>query len=152
VSELFSRGSAGGEELARSVASVAGQDLARFRHAYDLDAPIEEKIHVLATRVYGAGSVELSPRAREEIRRYQDQGYGRLPICMAKTQFSLSHDPALKGAPRGFVFPVREVRLQAGAGYLVPLAGDILTMPGLGRSPAYRGIDVAPDGTITGMF
>jgi formyltetrahydrofolate synthetase len=71
---------------------------------------------------------------------------------MAKTQFSLSHDPALKGAPRGFVFPVREVRLQAGAGYLVPLAGDILTMPGLGRSPAYRGIDVTPDGTITGMF
>jgi formyltetrahydrofolate synthetase len=86
------------------------------------------------------------------VLRYEELGYGRLPVCVAKTQYSLGHDPKRKGAPTGFVFPVREVRLQAGAGFLVPLAGDIMTMPGLGRTPAYRGIDLDPDGGITGLF
>lgn len=151
-SELFTHGSAGGEDLARAVVEVAGRDLARFRPAYDLDASIEEKIHTLATRVYGAAGIELAPRARAELQRYQDLGYGRLPICMAKTQYSLSHDPNLKGAPTGFTFPIREIRLQAGGGFLVPLAGDIMTMPGLGRNPSYRGIDLDAEGQVTGLF
>ena len=152
LSELFARGGAGGEDLARAVAAVAERGLARFRHAYDLDRSIEDKLHALATKVYGASAVELAPLAKEQVARYQALGYGRLPLCVAKTQYSLSHDPKLKGAPKGYVFPVREVRLQAGGGFLVPLAGDIMTMPGLGRNPAYRGIDLGPDGTISGLF
>ncbi len=150
-SELFARGGAGGEELARAVVEVAERDLARYRPGYDLDQSIEDKIHTLATRIYGAAGVEYSPQAREQIQRFQQLGYGRLPVCMAKTQYSLSHDPRLKGAPKGYVFPIREVRLQAGGGFLVPLAGDILTMPGLGRTPAYRGIDLDPDGHVRGL-
>lgn len=152
VSELFARGGAGGEELARAVADVAARGGARYRPLYDLDQPIEDKIRTLATRLYGAASIELSPRAQAEIRRFTELGYARLPICVAKTQYSLSHDPKKKGAPTGYVFPIREVRLQAGGGFLVPLAGDILTMPGLGRNPAYRGIDLGPDGHVQGLF
>jgi len=151
VSELFARGGEGGEDLARAVIEVVERGLARYRTAYDLDQSIEDKIRALATRVYGAADIELAPRARAELQRYQDLGYGRLPVCVAKTQYSLSHDPRLKGAPTGFVFPIREVRLQAGGGFLVPLAGDILTMPGLGRTPAYRGIDLDADGHVTGL-
>src|SRR5262245_26213269 len=136
LSELFARGGAGGEDLARAVVGVVERGQARYRPLYDLDQSIEEKIHTLATRLYGAASVELAPRARDEIRRYTELGYARLPICVAKTQYSLSHDPRQKGAPRGYVFPIREVRLQAGGGFLVPLAGDVLTMPGRGRHPA----------------
>jgi formyltetrahydrofolate synthetase len=150
-SELFARGGEGGRDLARAVIEVCDHDLARFRHAYDLDQSIEEKLHALATRVYGAAGIELSPRASAEIRRLQDLGFGRLPLCMAKTQFSLSHDARLKGAPKDFTFPIREVRLQAGGGFLVPFAGDITTMPGLGRQPAYRGIQLAPDGRVVGL-
>lgn len=152
LSELFVKGSEGGTELAEAVVRVADAGLARFKHVYDLDQTIEQKIHALATKLYGAEGVELAPRAQEDIRRYTELGYGRLPICVAKTQYSLSHDPKLKGAPKGFRFPIREVRLQAGGGFLVPLAGDIMTMPGLGRTPAYRGIDLGPDGAITGLF
>ena len=151
ISELFARGGEGGADLARAVVAVTERDLARYRPAYDLDQSIEDKIHALATRIYGAAGVELAPRASADIRRYQELGYGRLPICMAKTQYSLSHDPRLKGAPRGYAFPIREVRLQAGGGFLVPLAGDIMTMPGLGRSPAYRGIDLDAEGNVTGL-
>ncbi len=151
LSELFTRGGEGGEDLARAVVDVAERGLARYKPAYDLDSSIEDKIRTLATRIYGAAEIELAPRARDEIQRYKELGYGRLPICVAKTQFSLSHDPRLKGAPRGYVFPIREVRLQAGGGFLVPMAGDILTMPGLGRSPAYRGIDLDADGHVTGL-
>jgi len=152
LSELFARGSEGGTELAEAVVRVAEAGLARFKHVYDLDQSIEDKIHALATRLYGAEGIELSPRAREDVQRYTALGYARLPVCVAKTQYSLSHDPRLRGAPRGFVFPIREVRLQAGGGFLVPLAGDIMTMPGLGRAPAYRGIDLEPDGSISGLF
>jgi formate--tetrahydrofolate ligase len=152
LSELFTDGSAGGEDLARAVVEVAERGLARYRPSYALDASIEDKIHTLATHVYGAAGVEFAPRARAELARYEELGYGRLPICMAKTQYSLSHDPNLKGAPRGFAFPIREIRLQAGGGFLVPLAGDVMTMPGLGRNPSYRGIDLDDGGQITGLF
>ncbi len=151
-SRLFEEGSAGGEELARAVVSAVEGGAVDFRFLYDLDQPIEDKITALATEIYGAGSVRFEPAARDAMRRFEDNGYGELPICVAKTQYSLSHDAAAKGRPTGFEFPIREVRLLAGAGFLVPLAGDIMTMPGLGRKPAYKGIELQPDGTITGLF
>jgi formate--tetrahydrofolate ligase len=151
VSDVFARGGEGGIALAEAVVRVAARGPARLRHAYELDQPIEDKLRALATGVYGAGSIELSPVAREQAVRFQELGYGGLPICMAKTQYSLSHDPKQKGAPDGFAFPIREIRLQAGGGFLVPLAGDIMTMPGLGKSPAYRSIDVDAEGHISGL-
>jgi formate--tetrahydrofolate ligase len=151
VSELFARGGAGGEALARLVLDVAERGEARFRPLYDLEQSIEDKIHALATRVYGAAAVEYSAEAARDVARYSELGFARLPICMAKTQFSLSHDPKRRGAPKGYVFPVRAVRLQAGGGFLVPLAGDITTMPGFGRRPAYRGIRLDPGGAVAGL-
>ncbi|MFT5289652.1 MAG: formate--tetrahydrofolate ligase [Planctomycetota bacterium] len=152
TSTVFVDGSAGGVDLAEAVVRVCDQGKADFRHLYGAELPLQEKIHRLATEVYGAGSVQFSPRASKEILRYSERGYGHLPVCVAKTQYSLSHDAQFKGRPTGFVFPIREVRLLAGAGFLVPLAGDILTMPGLGRKPAYRGIDVDDSGEISGLF
>ena len=153
VSEVFGRGSAGGEEMARAVVEVAGEEQATFRHLYDTgELGVREKILTLAQRVYGAGSVQFAPRAQEQIAKLEERGQDRLPICIAKTQYSLSHDPQFKGRPKDFVFPVREVRLLHGAGFLVPLAGDIMTMPGLGRRPAYKGIDLDEHGDIVGLF
>ncbi|HED67062.1 MAG TPA: formate--tetrahydrofolate ligase, partial [Planctomycetes bacterium] len=151
-SRVFEEGGGGGEDLARAVVAAAESGKADFRPLYASDLPIHEKIETLATRLYGAGSVEYTARAREEMARYEAEGHGHLPICIAKTQYSLSHEAKFKGRPAGFVFPVREVRLYAGAGFLVPLAGKIMTMPGLGRKPAYRGIDMDADGKITGLF
>ena len=152
VSTVFADGSAGGVELAEAVVRTCDAGQADFRHLYGLELSPPEKIHRLATEVYGAGSVQFSARASREILRYTERGHGDLPVCVAKTQYSLSHDAQFKGRPTGFVFPVREVRLLAGAGFLVPLAGDILTMPGLGRRPAYKGIDMDENGTISGLF
>ena len=152
TSEVFARGSEGGVALAEAVIGAAEAGSADFRHLYDLEMPIVEKIERLATVLYGAGSVELSSRASQEIASYEKRGFGNLPLCVAKTQYSLSHEAKFKGRPHGFVFPVREVRLYAGAGILVPLAGDIMTMPGLGRKPAYKGIDVDDEGRISGLF
>jgi formate--tetrahydrofolate ligase len=151
VSEVHARGGEGGAALGAAVLDAVESGEAAFRHLYDLDAPVHEKIETVATRVYGAGSVEFSQRAVEDVARHTARGYGGLPICIAKTQYSLSHEAQFKGRPRGYVFPVREVRLCAGAGFLVPVAGDVETMPGLGRSPAYRGIDIDADGRITGL-
>jgi len=151
-SNVFESGGEGGEALAHAVIEAAESGTADFRHAYDIESPIREKIETLATSVYGAGSVEFEPRALDEMARYEENGYRNLPICVAKTQYSLSHSAKFKGRPAGFVFPVREVRLYAGAGFLVPLAGNIMTMPGLGRTPAYRGIDMDAEGNISGLF
>ena len=150
--EVFERGGEGGEALASAVVAAAESGGASFRYLYELDASIRSKVETIATRLYGAGSVEFSPQALREMARYEETGHRGLPVCVAKTQYSLSHDAQFKGRPHGFVFPVRAVRLYAGAGFLVPLAGDIMTMPGLGRSPAYRGIDMDADGRITGLF
>jgi formate--tetrahydrofolate ligase len=151
-SELFAKGSAGGLELAQAVRRVAESGAAAYRPLYELDIPVLEKIATVAREIYGAGSVQLAPRAFEQIERVEAQGFGRLPICVAKTQYSISHDPQLKGRPRDFVFPVREVRLAAGAGFLVVYAGDIMTMPGLGRTPGYLQVDVDAEGLIQGLF
>lgn len=124
-----------------------------FQFLYSLDLPLTEKIEIIADRVYRAGEVTYTSEARSSLERYEAEGHGGLPICMAKTHLSLSHDPALKNAPEGFTFPVTEARLSAGAGFVYPLAGNIRTMPGLGSKPAYMGIDIDPKtGKVSGLF
>ena len=119
---------------------------------YPLDLPIKEKIRIIATEMYGAGEVSFSPLADEQIAVYEANGFGDLPICMAKTHLSLSHDPSLKGAPTGFTFPIREVRASVGAGFIYPLAGAMMTMPGLGADPAANHIDIDENGNTVGLF
>jgi formate--tetrahydrofolate ligase len=152
VSEVHAKGGAGGEALAASVVRVAESGKADFRPLYADAAGLREKIETLAVRLYGAGSVEFSPLAAAQLDKLTERGFGHLPICMAKTQYSLSHDPQFKGRPKGFVFPVRELRLAAGAGFVVAYSGNIMTMPGLGRKPAYKGVDLDAEGRIQGLF
>ncbi len=151
LSEVWAKGGAGGETLAREVLALCGQPN-RFRFAYELDASIEEKIHAIATRVYRADGVDLTPAAKKQAAELTALGYGGLPICMAKTQYSFSDDPALLGAPRGFRVTVRSLKVCAGAGFLVALTGDIMTMPGLPKVPAAEKIDVDENGVISGLF
>jgi formyltetrahydrofolate synthetase len=150
-SNLWAEGGGGGRELAETVMEAADQPSA-FRFLYDLDLPIREKIRMIATRVYGAAEVDFSPKAAKQIAHYTELGFGRLPVCMAKTHLSLSHDPKLKGRPRDFEFPIREVRLSAGSGFIYPLAGDLHTMPGLPVVPAGTGIDIDEHGNVVGLF
>ena len=141
TSEVYKKGSAGGRELAGAVekASAAKNN---FKFLYDLNSPIKEKIRAIAVKIYGAKDVSYEPRAEENIANFERLGLGRLAICMAKTPLSLSHDPALKGAPAGFTLPVRELRPSAGAGFLYALCGDILTMPSLPSHPIGECINV----------
>jgi formyltetrahydrofolate synthetase len=144
-----------GGEGAMSVADALRRACDRprdFRFLYPDDASIKEKIETVATRIYGADGVDYSPEAEREIRRFTNHGFDRLPICVAKTQFSLSHDPLLKGRPRGFRLPIRDIRAAVGAGFLYPLAGEIQTMPGLPTQPGGEAVDLTPDGRITGLF
>ncbi|MGH7325427.1 MAG: formate--tetrahydrofolate ligase [Candidatus Rokuibacteriota bacterium] len=150
-SDVFRRGGAGAEELAAAVLKAAERPRT-FRFLYELDRPIAEKIETIATRVYGADGVDYLPAAERAMARYADIGYGGLPICMAKTQLSLSHDPSRVGRPRGFRVPVRDVRLSAGAGFLYVLLGDMLTMPGLPSQPNAWAIDIDEHGNVRGLF
>ena len=151
VNEAFERGGAGATELAEAV--VAAADLPNaFEHTYPLDAPIADKIEAVATRVYGARDVELLPAAEQSIARFTANGLDRLPVCMAKTHLSLSDDPALLNAPEGFTVHVRDVRAYTGAGWLVPLCGEVLTMPGLGPNAAAFDVDIDEDGRTVGLF
>ena len=113
--------------------------------------PIKEKIETIATRIYGASSVDYSPKAAGQIEAYEKSGFGNLPICMAKTHLSISHDPKLKGVPTGFILPVREVRASVGAGFVYPLCGEMRTMPGLPSLPAFMHIDLDVDGKVVGL-
>jgi formate--tetrahydrofolate ligase len=151
VADVYGRGGAGGEALAGALADLLARAPSRFRPLYDWRAPIRAKIETIATRMYGAGQVAYTRRAEEQIGRAEALGFAGLPICMAKTPRSLSDDPALLGRPRDFVLTVNEVRISAGAGFLVPITGDVLTMPGLPRSPNAERIDVEADGRITGL-
>ncbi|QDU83866.1 Formate--tetrahydrofolate ligase [Planctomycetes bacterium Pla163] len=150
-SEVFTKGSDGGLEVADAVIAAAESGEARFRHAYEVTDRVPTKVEALVRGIYGGERAAFSPQASEQLARLESRGQADLPICVAKTQYSLSHDPALLGRPTGFEFPVRELRHYAGAGILVPLAGEVMTMPGLGRRPAFKGIDLAPDGTIIGL-
>ena len=152
VSDHWAQGGAGALDLARAVVEACERP-SDFRYLYSLDASIKEKIETIATKMYGAAGVEYSPQAEEQIDRYTRNGFDGLPICMAKTHLSLSHDPALKGAPTGFTVPVREVRASVGAGFLYPLLGTMSTMPGLPTRPAFYDIDLDPEtGRVVGLF
>ena len=151
VSRAFAQGSAGALELGEAVVAAAAKT-SEFRWLYPSELPLAHKIHALATQIYGAEEVSFSPRAKEQLAGFESAGFGTLPICMAKTHLSLSHDPKLKGAPRGYVFPIREVRLSAGAGFVYPLAGDMVTMPGLNATPAAQNIDIDSEGRTVGLF
>jgi formyltetrahydrofolate synthetase len=122
-----------------------------FRFLYPLNAPIRTKIEIIAREIYGADGVDFTPLAEERIAQFERLGLADLPICMAKTHLSLSHDPALLGAPRGFRIPVRDIRASRGAGFLYPLCGDMRTMPGLGKHPAFEQVDLV-DGRVVGLF
>lgn len=151
VHRMHADGGAGGVELAEAV--VAACELPKeFRFLYPDDAPIAEKIETIATEIYGAEGVDFQPAALSKIDLYTRLGYDRLPICMAKTHLSLSHDPALKGRPRGWRLPVRDIRASVGAGFLYPLCGDMRTMPGLPKRPAGDSIDLDCNGQVVGLF
>ena len=151
VSDVFARGGEGGRELAEAVVAATRQP-SKMCLLYPDDLPVKEKIERLATRLYGADGVEYAPEANRKIKLYTDLGFGRLPICMAKTHLSLSHDPNWKGVPRDYKFAIRDVRLSAGAGFLYPIAGEMQTMPGLGSQPAAVRIDVNERGEVVGLF
>jgi formyltetrahydrofolate synthetase len=151
LNEAFQKGGDGATALAEAVVSAAEQPNA-FEFAYPIDAPIEEKIRAIATKVYGAEGVELLPAAQQAAARFEEAGLGTLPICMAKTHLSLSHDPVLRNAPTGFTVPVRDLRPYTGAGWIVALCGDMMTMPGLGKVPAAHAIDIDASGETVGLF
>ena len=152
MSDHWAQGGAGAMELAEAV--VKACELPKdFRFLYELEQPIEEKIRIIATEIYGADGVEILPAARKNIRQFTAMGLGNLPICMAKTHLSLSHKPELKGVPKGFELTVREVRASAGAGFLYPLCGNMMTMPGLPSKPAFESVDIDLEtGKVRGLF
>ena len=151
LSEVWAKGGEGGRTLAEEVLRLCDEP-SDFRFAYELDEPLAKKVEDIATRVYHADGVDFAPKAARMLRQLEEQGFGGLPVCMAKTQYSFSDDPKLLGAPEGFRITVRDLRVSAGAGFVVALTGDIMTMPGLPRVPAAEKIDVTPDGRITGLF
>jgi formate--tetrahydrofolate ligase len=144
-------GGAGTEELAREIVEVVESGVAAFKPIYDDAVPLWDKIATVATKLYGADDIIADDKVRKQIAEYQAD-YGHFPVCMAKTQYSFSTDPNLKGAPSGHVVPIREVRLSAGAGFLVVVCGEIMTMPGLPRVPAANSIKLNADGQIEGLF
>jgi formyltetrahydrofolate synthetase len=147
----FGQGGEGTVELAEVVAAAAEAE-SRFTMLYEDDEPIATKIEKIAKTVYGADGIDLAPAALESIARYEKQGHAHLPICMAKTHLSLSHDPLLRNRPSGFTVPIRDIRVYSGAGMLVPLCGDMLQMPGFGAKPAAFAIDIDDNGETVGLF
>jgi len=152
VTTNFAAGGAGAAALAEAVWAATEEGAADFKLLYPDEMPLTEKIETIATKVYGADGVEFLPAARKSLAQFEALGYGRLPICMAKTQYSLSHDAALKNRPTGFTVPIRDVRLSAGAGFITPLCGEMRTMPGLPSRPGGEKIDIDADGNIVGLF
>ena len=151
LSEVWAKGGAGGTALAEEVVRLCEQP-SDFRYSYALGGSIEEKLETICRRIYHADGVVLTPAAQKQARRLTELGFGELPICMAKTQYSFSDDPSLLGAPRGFTVTVRNLKVSAGAGFLVALTGDIMTMPRLPKVPAAERIDVDENGRISGLF
>ena len=152
LSQVWGKGGAGGEELAREVLRIVEEEKPAFRFAYESDESLTGKIEAVARKVYGADGVDYAPAAAKELQRLTELGYGGLPVCMAKTQYSLSDDAGRLGAPTGFRIKVQKVKVSAGAGFVVVLTGDIMTMPGLPKVPAAENIDVDENGVITGLF
>ena len=151
LSEVWGKGGEGGIALAKEVVRLCDEPNT-FSQSYQLDLSIEEKIRAIATKIYRADDINILPAARKQMDQLEKLGFGNLPICVAKTQYSFSDDPALLGAPRGFTLTVRNLKVSAGAGFIVALTGDIMTMPGLPKVPAAEKIDVDKSGKITGLF
>ncbi len=151
IADPWGGGGQGCVELADAVVAACEQP-SDFDFLYPLDRSLEEKIATIAKEIYGADGIDLSSTARKQIGSYERNGFGNLPICMAKTHLSISHDPTLKGAPTGYVLPVREVRASVGAGFIYPIIGAMRTMPGLGTKPAYMNVDVDEAGNVVGLF
>ena len=151
LSEVWARGGTGGVKLAEEVVRLCEMEN-RFAYSYDLEGTIEDKLNAIVRRVYGGAGVELLPAAKKQARQLAEMGFGNLPVCVAKTQYSFSDDPKKLGAPEGFTVTVRNLRVSAGAGFIVALTGEIMTMPGLPRVPAAEKIDVDEQGRITGLF
>lgn len=152
LSEVWGKGGDGGIELAKEVVRLAEEGENDFRFAYDDDMSIEEKINAIVTKVYGGDGVEFTAAARKEMNRLTELGFGNYPVCMAKTQYSLSDDPTKMGRPEGFRVTVRNMKVSAGAGFIVVLTGDVMTMPGLPKVPAAEKVDVDDNGRIMGLF
>jgi formate--tetrahydrofolate ligase len=152
VANHWAKGGEGAADLATAVWAAAEEGAPKFKLLYPDDASLTSKIETIATQVYGADGVDLSAPAAKQLAQYESMGFGRLPICMAKSQYSLSHDAALKGRPTGWRLPIREVRLSAGAGFVTPLAGEMRTMPGLPSKPGGENIDLDANGEIVGLF
>ncbi|WP_324824151.1 formate--tetrahydrofolate ligase [Sinanaerobacter sp. ZZT-01] len=152
LSEVWAKGGEGGLALADEVLSIMETEANHFQFAYDVKSSIIEKIEAVAKKIYGANGILVTEEAQKNIEKLEKFGFGQLPVCIAKTQYSLSDDPKKLGRPRNFDITVREVRVSAGAGFLVVLTGNIMTMPGLPKRPAAERIDISKDGTITGLF
>ena len=152
LSEGWEKGGKGASELAKVVVEVCETQKSDFHCLYDSELPLADKIRTIAKEIYRAKDVEFLGTSLKKLKEYEEMGYKNLPVCIAKTQNSISHDPKLIGAPKDYLFPVRDVQLYAGAGFVVVLAGDIMTMPGLPKMPAALNIDVDDDGIISGLF
>lgn len=152
LSEGWGKGSEGTKELAQKVAETVKKGNADFHPLYDIELPLTEKIRTIAKEIYRAKDVEFDSAALKKLKSFEENGYKNLPICIAKTQNSISHDPKMLCAPKDYIFPIKDVQLYAGAGFVVALAGDIMTMPGLPKSPAALEIDVDDNGVISGLF
>lgn len=152
LSEVWAKGGEGGKALAEKVVEIIDTKPNDFKYLYDVDLSIKEKIETIAKEIYGADGVDFSGAALKEIAKYEKFGLDKMPICMAKTQYSLSDDPKKLGRPRGFKISIKSIRVSAGAGFLVALAGDIMTMPGLPKVPAANHMDILEDGEIVGLF
>ncbi len=152
LSDVFARGGEGGVELAKEVIALAESGQADFHHIYPLEMSLKEKIETVAKEIYGADGVNYSKDAEKALKEFEELGYGNLPICMAKTQYSFSDDQNLLGRPSGFTITIKNCRISAGAGFIVVLTGDIMTMPGLPKVPAAEKIDVSDEGVISGLF
>ena len=152
ISQVWEKGGEGGIALAEKVLKTLEEKESKFQPIYDDNLTLKEKIEMVAKEIYGAKGVNYLPAAETQLKKLEDLGFGKFPVCMAKTQYSLSDDPALLGRPEGFVIQVREVYVSAGAGFVVVLTGAVMTMPGLPKEPAAYRIDVNDEGVITGLF
>ena len=155
VFDGHSRGGIGGLELAKAVVAATQEHLAAgrpFTPLFTKDTTIAEKALKIATQIYGGAGINITAKAHRQLKQLEDWGYGNIPVCMAKTQYSFSHDPDLLGAPTDFEIPIREFRLNAGAGFVVAVLGEMMTMPGLPKRPAAADMDMDEDGNLTGLF
>ena len=152
LSEVWAKGGEGGEALAQKVLDTLEHKESHYHALYPDEMSLKDKVKTIATEIYGADGVSYAPAASKALARIEEMGFGNLPVCMAKTQYSLSDDPSKLGRPTGFKLNIRDVKLSAGAGFIVALSGTIMTMPGLGKDPAAYRIDIDEDGHIHGLF